>query len=193
MTTLNALQLTVAQLTPMLRAWAEGDYGAEAATELLIAHGTWPARGDFRAKLVDAVDDGWTHDGFAPMAVIDWKGVPDFLHETPASSGEAGILRIAASIAGTDTGPLKALTYSLDPTNTELVLQALAHAAGWHERHRHAFITGDIAADVSTAHAGKNTHPAAALSATSGGRPRATAAATPAHPVAAAATARRAR
>lgn len=165
MTTLNPLQLTAAQLAPMLRAWAEGDYAAEAAVELIIAQGTWLARGDFRSRLIDAVDDGWTRDGFAPMAVIDWKAVPDFLHEAPASSGEAGVLRVAASIAGTDTGPLRALTYSLDPTNTELVLQALAHAAGWHERHRHAFITGEIAGDLTLATPGKNTHPA------DGGRP----------------------
>jgi hypothetical protein len=168
MTTLNTLKLTAAQLAPMLRAKAEGDYADEAATELLIAHGTWLGRGDFRAKLVDAVDDGWSRHGQVPMAFIDWSGVPDFLHETPASSCEAGILRIAASIAGTDTGPLSALTYSLDPTNTELVLQALAHAAGWHERHRHAFITGDVAGDLTTVEHGKNTHPAATHNAHAG-------------------------
>jgi hypothetical protein len=152
----------------MLRAKAEGDYADEAATELLIAYGTWLARGDFRAKLVEAVDDGWSRHGQVPMAFIDWKGVPDFLHETPTSSGEAGILRIAASIAGADTGPLSVLTYSLDPTNTEFVLQALAHAAGWHERHRHAFITGDVAGDLTTAEHGKNTDPPAEHSAHAG-------------------------
>src|SRR5215218_6220857 len=59
MTSIDPTTLTSEELAPMLRAWASGLFPSEAAVELLIAHGVWPHRRDFRFTLVDAVDDGW--------------------------------------------------------------------------------------------------------------------------------------
>ena len=40
--------MTDQQLQAALRAGAEGLYALESGTRLLLAHGTWPAREDFR-------------------------------------------------------------------------------------------------------------------------------------------------
>jgi hypothetical protein len=101
--TLDPETISPDQLATMLRAWAAGLYTSEAAVELLIAHGQWLARRDFRQALVDAVDDGWGRGGdVVPMASIDWDGVPDFLAqpEVGASSSEVTILKFAASMVG---------------------------------------------------------------------------------------------
>jgi hypothetical protein len=144
MTTLDSTTLDATTLAPMLRSWAAGLFTGEAAVELLIAHDTWLHRADFRGRLVDAVDDGWARDGgIEPMASIDWDAVEDFLTEAPCSTSEAGILRLAASLAGTEvTTPLAMMTASLDDTNAALVLDALAHRFGWHERGHTHRVTG---------------------------------------------------
>ena len=93
----------------MLRAWAAGLYPSEAAVELLIAHGGWLRRRDFLASLVDAVDDGWGPRGqVVPMASIDWERVEGFLAQAHASSSEAALLRLAASLAGAEGAPVPA-------------------------------------------------------------------------------------
>jgi hypothetical protein len=135
-TDIDPTTLTPAQLEPMLRAWAAGLYPSEAAVELLIAQGAWLQRRDFLATLVDAVEDGWGPRGqVVPMASIDWERVEGFLAQAPSSSGEAALLRLAASLAGATGGPsLLAMTASMDEANAGRVLEALAHRFGWHER-----------------------------------------------------------
>jgi hypothetical protein len=147
MTTLDPTTLTVEELAPMLRAWAVGIYAGEAAVELLIAHDSWLRRRDFLSTLVDAVVDGWGPEGvIVPMASIDWDRVEAFLATAPASSSEAAILRLAASLAGaTNTTPLRDLTGGLDDANAALVLDALAHRYGWHERGTARLVTGTFA------------------------------------------------
>ncbi len=138
MTSLDPESLSAEQLAPMLRAWAAGLLAGEAAVELLIRHDVWLHRRDFRAALVDAVDDGWgTGGSIEPMAAVDWERVENFLDTAPSSSSEARILRLAASLAGAALrDSLLAMTASLDDTNATLVLRALAHRFGWHERGR---------------------------------------------------------
>jgi hypothetical protein len=148
MPTLDTDHLPPDQLAVMLRAWASGLYASEAAVELLIAHGSWLARRDFRSGLVDAVDDGWGRNGaIEPMAAIGWDVVADFLDqpEVGASSSEVAILRLAASLAGA-RGPtsLMEITGSLDETNAGFVLDALAHRFGWHERGTVHTVTGHV-------------------------------------------------
>src|SRR5919206_4978256 len=105
MTTLDPTKLASAQLAPMLRAWAAGLYPSEAAVELLIAHGSWMRRRDFLTALVDVVDDGWGPRGeVVPTASVDWERVEGFLAHAHASSSEAAVLRLAASLAGTTGG-----------------------------------------------------------------------------------------
>ena len=148
MPTLDPETISPDQLATMLRAWAAGLYTSEAAVELLIAHGHWLVRGDFRQALVDAVDDGWGRGGdVVPMASIDWDAVGDFLEQPDvgASSSEVTILKLAASMAGA-RGPtsLMEITGSLDETNARLVLDALAHRFGWHERGTTFTVTGHV-------------------------------------------------
>jgi hypothetical protein len=148
MPTLDPRTISPDRLATMLRAWASGMYASEAAVDLLIAHGTWLARRDFRQALVDAVDDGWSRGGdLEPMASIDWDAVTDFLErpDVSASSSEVTILRLAASMAGS-RGPasLLEITASLDDTNSRLVLDALAHRFGWHERGTTYTVTGHV-------------------------------------------------
>ena len=134
MAVIDASTLTPSQLEPMLRAWARGVHCEEAAVELVIRHGTWLTRPDFRRECVTAVDDGVPGDQRIPMAAISWQRSAAFLETAPASRSEAGILRLACSLAGVNTGALRELTAGLDPVNTARVLDALAHRAGWHER-----------------------------------------------------------
>jgi hypothetical protein len=78
-----------------------------------------------------AVDDrpvGTSPDQIT-SAGISWDDVPQFLDRVGCSGSEARILRIAAELAGIDTGqPLAELLSSLDGTNSSLVIQAVAHA-----------------------------------------------------------------
>ena len=136
MTTIDAETLTAQALAPMLRARAAGLLAGEAAVELLIRHDVWLHRTDFRAALVDAVDDGWGSGGsIEPLAAVDWDAVETYLETAVCARSEAAILRMAASLAGvTVRDSLLAMTSSLDDVNATLVLDALAHRFGWHER-----------------------------------------------------------
>ena len=140
MTTLDPARLSAEQLAPMLRAWARGMLATEAAVDLLIRHDVWLRRGDFRAALVDAVDDGWgTGGSIEPMAAVEWDGVQTYLGTAVWSRSEAAVLRLAASLAGaTLTTSLAEMTSGLDDLNAALVLDALARRFGWGERDRPA-------------------------------------------------------
>jgi hypothetical protein len=144
MTELDPSDLTVEQLAAMLRAWAQGMYADEAAVGLLICHGHWLARQDFRTRCVDAVWEGWTRDAVAPLASIDWPAAAQLAESCPCSSSEQAMLLTACSLAGVDTGPLTVLTRSLDHANLALVLQAIAHRAGWHEQFLTTTVTGHL-------------------------------------------------
>jgi hypothetical protein len=104
-----------------LRTQAQGVYAAEAAVELLIAHGNWLRRPDFCDELVDGPrgDFAW----------IDWHRIPEFLEHTGCSGAEARILALAAELVGVDTGRGldELLSTSLDDVNRRLVLDAVAH------------------------------------------------------------------
>lgn len=113
--------LTLDKLAACLRVGARGAYATEAAVELLIAHGTWLRRADFRTACVD--DDGHT------LAWIEWDTVIDFLNDTPSSTSEESMLLIAAELIGVDTHvPLGHLLTGLDDRNSRLVVDAIAHA-----------------------------------------------------------------
>lgn len=121
------------ELGAMRRNWAEGEPSQEAAVQLIIGHGVWLARPDFRRACVSAVDNDSQRPP-APMAAISWERAARFLDGVPASRSEVAVLRLACSLAGVNTGSLRELTAGLDPANTARVLDALAHGEGWHER-----------------------------------------------------------
>ena len=102
---------------------------------------------------MDAVDDGWgPHGQVVPMASVDWERVEGFLAQAHASSSEAALLRLAASLAGAEGAPsLLAMTASLDEVNAGRVLEALAHRFGWHEHGITRTVTGTFQAAPSFA------------------------------------------
>ena len=118
------ITLTPDQLAQLLRTWAAGYYTDEAAAQLVCEHRSWLTRPDFLAICVN-----YDHDGTTPVAWIDWPAVPAFLERAACSSSEARVLRLAAELAGIDTGqPLGELLTSLDDHNSRIVADAIAHA-----------------------------------------------------------------
>lgn len=78
-----------------MRAGAQGLLGAQAAVELLIGHEGWLRRDDFVAQFVTMQTRP------TPAAWVDWHEAIVALDAggLPCSGGQAGVLRIAASIA----------------------------------------------------------------------------------------------
>jgi ADP-ribose pyrophosphatase YjhB (NUDIX family) len=116
------------QVTAALRAWSKGIYCGEAATELLIRHGTWLRRNDFTTQFI------FTQAGPSGniTAAVSWEEAITALHEgnLPCSQGEASILRLAASLASTSPVILRDIITGLDHANIQLVLNAIRHASG---------------------------------------------------------------
>lgn len=127
-------------LTDALRQWASGSHNIEAAVGLLIAHGSWLRRPEFRQRVIwtsHSRTSGFTHVG------IDWDAASE-LQDLPASSSEHAILAIALSLAdGDNQVDLGDALTSLDERNATLVLEAIAHACSLHVRRRPVVITGN--------------------------------------------------
>ena len=116
------------QLTAALRASSKGMYCEEAATELIISHGTWLRRADFTRQFIRIQD--------APpcnaTAVIDWDEAITALQagNLPCSSSEAAILHLAASLATAAPVSLRHTIIGLDRANLHLIINAVRHAGG---------------------------------------------------------------
>lgn len=113
------------QDTPVadLRDWAKGLHPLVAATELLIR--TRKAQ-HWRPWVLERDAGGWW---------IDFDAIPGHLSEL--SGGERRLLLLAASLGGTAPGcavSLEDTITGLDRPTVDLVLAALAHAAGTHEQ-----------------------------------------------------------
>jgi hypothetical protein len=105
------------KLAAGLRAWAEGDWIATAATELLIAHETWLRRGSFIAACTD------TEEG---MTRIRWDDARAFADGGPrCSTTELAVLRLAVAI-GSDEYRLA----SMGRANAGFIIQAFTMALG---------------------------------------------------------------
>jgi hypothetical protein len=108
-----------------LREWAAGLRPVQAAVELLI-------RGGFATGA-----EPWVcqeHSWPTPRAWVDFERLPELVGGM--SDGEISFLRLAASIAADVPVILGEEVAGLDRRYTELLLAALAHAAGFGERHR---------------------------------------------------------
>lgn len=118
-------------LTQPLRACAHGLLPTEAGVELLIDHGRFLHRADFRQRFVDV----FTDNGLK-FAEINWaKAITAMDHHDFACSGsEARILRLAASIADGIPVDLREALTSLGTININRLTTAIRHANG-HRRH----------------------------------------------------------
>ncbi len=110
-----------------LCAHARGIYPAEASVELVISHGSFLPRNDFRdrfAHLGTSITDGTTS-----MAAIDWPAAVTALNtgHLPCSGGEQ---RIAASLAHGIPVDLRDALSGLDHRNIQRVTTAVLHASG---------------------------------------------------------------
>jgi len=116
------------QLTAALRAGSKGMYCDQAATELLIRHGSWLRRDDFTARYILI---GTTQAGDI-TAAIDWEEAITALHagDLPCSSSEAAILGLAASFATATPVVLRHAITGLDQANLYLVTNAIRDAGG---------------------------------------------------------------
>jgi len=116
------------ELTAALRACSKGLYCNQAATELLIRHGSWLRRDDFTARfiLVGPEPAGST------TAAISWEEAITALHagDLPCSSSEASILGLAASLATATPVLLGHAITGLDQANLYLVINAIRNAGG---------------------------------------------------------------
>ncbi|MGH3194904.1 MAG: hypothetical protein ACRDOH_31800 [Streptosporangiaceae bacterium] len=121
--------MTASSLHAALRAGAEGLYALEAGTGLIIAHGSWPARGDFGRfiHIVDSITAPGTE-----LASIDWEAAITALDAGgfPSSSGEKRMLRLAASLAGDIPVRLGDAITGIDDRNVSLLIKAVLHASG---------------------------------------------------------------
>ena len=116
--------VSLEDLEAALRAEAAGCVRDEAAVDLIIAHGTWLIRNDFRQCIWhEAIPPGFPPD----TAWIDFATALEY--EMPATASDHKILRLAAELVGWDSGiPLGDLLANLDERETSLALDAVAHA-----------------------------------------------------------------
>jgi hypothetical protein len=133
--------MTVQSLPAALRAAAQGIYAIEAATGLIVAHGTWLERDDFARFIHHGTD----------TAAIDWEAAVGALDigELPSSAGEKRMLRLAASLADQAHVSLGDAVTGLDERNLSILVTAVLHAGGRrqfpepsHETRHHLHLPG---------------------------------------------------
>ncbi|HEY6422716.1 MAG TPA: hypothetical protein VIY28_05575 [Pseudonocardiaceae bacterium] len=124
-----------------LRAHAWGLLCAVAAVELLVGHAVWLRRDDFVGRFVDTGDD---LAGEGMLAWVKWPAVVRALDagRLGCSGSEAGVLRIAASLAEGVPLDLGDAVSGLDAVNGVLVARAVLAAGGHHAA------AGDLAGRV---------------------------------------------
>ncbi len=124
-------------LAAPLRAWADGLLATQAGVELLIDHGQYLNRADFRERFVDVFTVGGLE-----LAEINWIQVIAAMdhHEFVCSASEAQVLRLAASIADGIPVDLRDALTGLDTANLTRLTTAILHANGRrtppHPQHR---------------------------------------------------------
>ena len=114
--------MTAPSLPAALRAGAQGIYALEAAAGLVIAHGTWLARDDFRCFIYLGPE----------TAAIDWEAVTRLIAdgELPSSAAEGRVLQLAASLACGAPIVLGDAVTGLDDRNIQVVVTAIRRAFG---------------------------------------------------------------
>lgn len=120
---------SVNKLATGLLRYAEGLRGELAAVELLIVHGFWLTRADFRSHFIE--QDNVPDASDEVLAWVKWDQAATALRcgRLVCSSGEAAVLQVAAALATGGAFPASALS-SLDRENFVHVLTATAQASG---------------------------------------------------------------
>lgn len=120
------------RLPAALQAHARGLLCTEAAIELLIDHQSWLRRQDFIDTCIEHLTSSERPGSDPDIVFVDWVAALSALNagHLPSSSGEAQLLRIAASLAGGLPVDLREAVTGLDATNTGYVTEAINHAAG---------------------------------------------------------------
>lgn len=113
-----------------LRAHAAGLLCGVAAVELLIGHAVWLRRNDFVDEFVRTVEESTRETTL--LAWVDWPAAVAALDagRLPCSGSEAGVLRVAASVAEGIPVDLGEALSSVDAHNLVLVAQAVLRAGG---------------------------------------------------------------
>lgn len=114
-------------LTAPLRAGADGLLAAQAGVELLIDHGRFLNRADFRERFVDV----FTQNDLE-LAEVNWVQMIAAMdhQEFACSSSEEQVLRLAASIADGIPVDLREALTGLDTANLNRLTTAILHANG---------------------------------------------------------------
>lgn len=124
-------RMTAAHPDDELRAWAAGDNGREAATELII-----------RTGLANPEEPWILHDSGWGVYAVDYDRA---LHgRTGLTSDEYAILTLAASLAEGTHISIRHVTDHLDYDHARHALTAIAHAAGYHRITRTIDSTGPM-------------------------------------------------
>ncbi|MDT5351313.1 MAG: hypothetical protein QOH91_4600 [Mycobacterium sp.] len=112
-----------------LRAHAAGLLCAVAAVELVVGHAVWLRRNDFVDGFVRIADE---LAGESSPAWVDWHAAVTALDagRLPCSNAEAGVLRVAASVAEGIPVDLGEVLTGLDERNLVLVAGAVLRAGG---------------------------------------------------------------
>jgi len=119
-----AHDVSIEELAEALSFGAQGLPGDEAGIGLLVSHGTYLARNDFR-RFLDPVDD-------SGMIWVDFEGV--LSAELPSTKSEHRLLLLAAEMHGRKTDvSLVHLLSGHDRHTASLILLAVAHVLGLDE------------------------------------------------------------
>jgi hypothetical protein len=113
----------------VLRVWARGLLGLEAAVELLAGHRFWLGRNDFLAVAVEVDRDQVTGNVWA---WVDFGAAAAALRagRLPCSDSQAQVLAIAASLAADEPVVLGQVVAGLDEPAAVAVAEGVLHAAG---------------------------------------------------------------
>lgn len=116
--------LPLGLLPALLRNHAAGARAAEAAVALLVEHGYWLGRSDFRAECVHV-------DREARTAWVDWPAAAGFAEHADCAAAQDRVLRFAAALAGQPVPhTMPELLSGLDDRSSRLVVDAVRHALG---------------------------------------------------------------
>jgi hypothetical protein len=111
--------MTDSQLQEALRAGADGLYALEAGTGMILAHGTWPAREDFRCfvHVADSIADPGTE-----LASIDWEAAITALDaaSSPAPAGKSKCSDSPPASPGTSPSNSGDAVTGIDDRNVDL-------------------------------------------------------------------------
>ena len=120
-----------AGLAELLAAGAAGLNAQGAAVGLLVDHCHWLTRPDFTTGFINATT---TPASGPALAHVRWKAAARALAcgRLPASSGEAALLHLAASLAADVPVTLGDAAGRLDHTNCTALAHAILRAGGHH-------------------------------------------------------------